>query len=1561
MAGWRDAPLTDDDARQASSWRDAPLVDKGDSWRDAPLVSREDVPTKPPGDGKIRTTMQAFQAETPGEVKAAKKFMLARARAQVRASPLRDVFAVTHGLSSSLISASARLTGQTKVADYMTRYADALRQASAELDVEEKHPLPPIVRRGFRGASESLGVMALAAPAGPYAIYTIFGLQEANQSITEGKDAGLEGADLWTYAVGQGVIEAGVGAVFQKLGFGGIESIVGGKVALAAGVSKALKQLGILTLQELPEELITELGHNVARAVSGVDPEATSTANLTQMAADTTVQTLITMGMVSGPMVAVAGMNNRTKKEIVDTAESGKAPSRKQWSKKWGLPVDKIKSAEDRLQAVQELAGEIQRQREAPSETTAPEAPAAPEAAAPVRKSWDKSGAEIGELYHGGKGKVSDIDLSKTQQRDSGFYGAGFYMTSDPKYAKAYGKTISKIKVNPNARVVVASLNPKEAPEGLVDEISGYIYNRDISRAKERGKEKLLSEEVLAIKSEPLAWGNAVNEYARSSGYDIVKYSEGEIVGITQDAFVAPEGPASLSSYVNDRRIQRISQLVVTIKGIPSVNAESELRKLSDIPGGKLTSNEIEFIISNAIEPSEASDFVTPEMPAIDSMKREATESIPKKKGFLKEEAGAKPVTGGKLGQRERADVIAGRAEVDMSVGIPEVDARLEAARGIKREGLFEKIKGSALTAWHYATRSQANIPKRDPFFATGNETFRLLKTIPRSSRDEAIRITRTIIDPLGPKQLELFSRYIQSRNQLAALDNGQPLRHGFSSRGEVEAYHNKLDAMVNLTPEVKRAVEFRVEAVRDVVGAAVAHNLLPETALQNAENYYHQQVMMYHAARKTSGTRSTLSRAKKSFQRRRVSGPEALDAEYDYNTDYIESEVSWMSDALGKIRSEQLLDKLISTYGRTQEFKMKAKAENVSLSKVVRDDESVALWQPMPGNVFYRAFSVPEKIAEQLQSGALESFDLTKDELRDVVAIGSNRESVVLPREIVDELESAKSPNEAHWIDKLNQGAIKAWKAWSTVGPKRIFSYSVRNITGDISPVIAVDPGILKEATATVSDLRGLYKVTKPLSEVQRASRDLGVVSSGFFASEVSDIGNLSTFNYLDTAGKQTIRALTRPDVAYLNTVAPVNNFREDVLRHSAFRYYRKKLNNNEEVNYGASQEEIIKQLQKDMGNDVAAAHIARNLIGDYGDMTVAGEWLRRHLVPFWSFQEINLKRWPQITINAIKAGRGKGRLAVVYSAIATMRLAQGYAALYTWNNVIAPFIWGFDDDDDLSSYDKANPHIILGRTADGSIRLFRNVGAIGDFFEWFGINEAISLMDIYKSEQVEESDIIKEMLKSPIEKIVGGLRPDIKGGFEILTGQSLFPSPFEPRSVGQGEAAANVLGMSDEYKWVKGMMLGDGNTARKNYWLRYFVGVVDPRQAALGEIYDLRRRFLDSKGARGRGVYPVSEYKIARDAVTNEDYNSFVKWKVAFQKRHPRNYIRKFKSFLKGLDPIASRLGNADEYEFVNKYLNGEQRVKLKAARDYADEMRTTLLVWWRAAERSGDKLVE
>ena len=283
--------------------------------------------------------------------------MLSFARKRLGESWTPNLKATAVGLGTDVLAPLVRTVGGFETADKINRLASAYQQAAAEMD--EGGVVPPIIKRGLRGVGRTLPVMVAASPAGPFGPIAVAATQEADKAITEGQDAGLEGGKLAGYAIGQGVIEGSVASVFQKVGLGGAEKILGGKQAATAGIRAGLKSLGRSTLEELPEEIITEIGHNVATAVSGVDPKATSLGSLMQTAADTTVQTLMTMGVVGGPGVAKSaslGRQLKVRNEIIKAAESGKAPSRAQW-KKWGLDPEKGQSIKDRRAVVKELAG----------------------------------------------------------------------------------------------------------------------------------------------------------------------------------------------------------------------------------------------------------------------------------------------------------------------------------------------------------------------------------------------------------------------------------------------------------------------------------------------------------------------------------------------------------------------------------------------------------------------------------------------------------------------------------------------------------------------------------------------------------------------------------------------------------------------------------------------------------------------------------------------------------------------------------------------------------------------------------------------------------------------------------------------------------------------------------------------------------------------------------------------------------------------------------------------------------------------------------------------------
>lgn len=154
-----------------------------------------------------------------------------------------------------------------------------------------------------------------------------------------------------------------------------------------------------------------------------------------------------------------------------------------------------------------------------------------PEAPKEAKNSWDMRGADLGNVFHGGKTIVGEIDPSKLNKRDPGFYGKGFYTTKNSRFAGSYGPKISEFSVDPDARVLMASTMPADAPAGLVDAVKAWTFEAGREAAEKRGKLEGLRQEVdLIDRSAPAAWSRAVDKYAEAHGYDIVIHNDGEVV-----------------------------------------------------------------------------------------------------------------------------------------------------------------------------------------------------------------------------------------------------------------------------------------------------------------------------------------------------------------------------------------------------------------------------------------------------------------------------------------------------------------------------------------------------------------------------------------------------------------------------------------------------------------------------------------------------------------------------------------------------------------------------------------------------------------------------------------------------------------------------------------------------------------------------------------------------------------------------------------------------------------------------------------------------------------------
>lgn len=261
------------------------------------------------------------------------RIFLQYARRRIAGSPIPNILGGAVSMTAGIAGLAQRAAGGLLGDPASTaRISGAFGQAAEEEAAKPEKVLPEWAARGVRSVVGTMPTQVLAGlTGGPPAMIGLAASQEMNQAIFEGKEAGLKGRDLIAHVVTQGAVEAGPAAIMSKAGRGGFEAIFGktANQAITRGIKAGLRKAGIRTIEELAEENITELGHNLANVVSGVDPGAISWERTGKTVADTTVATIMQMGLAGAPGVARAAMA-RGEPEVAP-GEPRVTPSRAEW------------------------------------------------------------------------------------------------------------------------------------------------------------------------------------------------------------------------------------------------------------------------------------------------------------------------------------------------------------------------------------------------------------------------------------------------------------------------------------------------------------------------------------------------------------------------------------------------------------------------------------------------------------------------------------------------------------------------------------------------------------------------------------------------------------------------------------------------------------------------------------------------------------------------------------------------------------------------------------------------------------------------------------------------------------------------------------------------------------------------------------------------------------------------------------------------------------------------------------------------------------------------------
>jgi hypothetical protein len=467
-----------------------------------------------------------------------------------------------------------------------------------------------------------------------------------------------------------------------------------------------------------------------------------------------------------------------------------------------------------------------------------------------------------------------------------------------------------------------------------------------------------------------------------------------------------------------------------------------------------------------------------------------------------------------------------------------------------------------------------------------------------------------------------------------------------------------------------------------------------------------------------------------------------------------------------------------------------------------VKDNDDLVIWQPEEGNFLYRGTVASDAALVKWYEGASkgDTTTISEKDLRKQLVLGGRKSEWVIPAEVAQQLNELKPPAPKNPVSqlahKLSAGGQAQWKFWKLFNPFGFIKYELNNMTGDADVAFAYDPKIFAYAKQAYNDLYDFHVHKKPLSRDMEDLMKKGVLGSGYMLQDMAEmkpeVAVEAMFEDFTDGLKKKSNWFKKFTNNYTKKVTTFNQVREDTLRLAAYRYFQEKLETGANV-YGASNPNELALIpdKKDR-----AAKMARELLGDYGALSVSGKWLRQHMFPFWSWMEINAPRYVRMMKNAKledKSGAA-GRMVGVAGKKAATQTAK-FALLAStlpffvnlWNRFFIEA--GFADEEDKRVMDARNQqHLLLYSTSEGRVISLKMQGALTDALEWFGAGSFfatatdVALTDETAADAAEQYFTEGEYWKGAVNRLGTSLTPVIKLPAELWAKKQFFPDVTKP-----------------------------------------------------------------------------------------------------------------------------------------------------------------------------------
>jgi hypothetical protein len=393
-----------------------------------------------------------------------------------------------------------------------------------------------------------------------------------------------------------------------------------------------------------------------------------------------------------------------------------------------------------------------------------------------------------------------------------------------------------------------------------------------------------------------------------------------------------------------------------------------------------------------------------------------------------------------------------------------------------------------------------------------------------------------------------------------------------------------------------------------------------------------------------------------------------------------------------------------------------------------------------------------------QLEQLRAQGIHITADDIREVL-VADAKEVWIVPKELATALDATigRDSSDHHHIETIIAKPFEMfnsfWKVTKLYAPWNYPRYEFNNTVADLEKLFSADPKVFSYLSQAAKEVREFIEKGKGGQEVREAFKR-GVLDS-VTAAELGDLATLREFEGLQTKRQRMTRAAMRRastlGLAGDRTTVDLSRLREATFRFAKFKADVERMRAGARPVYaGAFWRDIEAMGDTSPGSGDAiynkAAEISLATFGDYQNISPLGGYLRRYLVPFYSWQEINFRYHANLFRNLkdmVAAGElanaqalAQGASAAVAATSLSSRVAAGvlvrlalpYVVVALWNNLMFR-----DLEDGLSEEDKRRFHIIIGKDAEGKTMVVYGQTALADVVRWFSGQEAArGLIDV-------------------------------------------------------------------------------------------------------------------------------------------------------------------------------------------------------------------------------------